>query len=154
METARVIALIGGLLILISLLVGFAIIYIASVGGMAISPLIPFGISIDFVCMLVLIFSENSFFLLVAGIFGTISSFLLVGGVFGGIGGILGIVGSVLMSSKGTSEESLRTFESTSPHGSSQEQHFLRCPRCGYLNKADSAFCGQCRYPLSTEEKL
>jgi len=154
METARVIALIGGLLILISLLVGFAIIYIASVGGLAIGPLIPLGFFIDFVCMIVLIFSENSLFLLIAGILGTISSFLLLGSIFGGIGGILGIVGSALMSSETASEESLRTLESISPHGSSQEQHFFRCPRCGYLNKADSAFCGQCKYPLNTEERF
>jgi len=79
METARVIALIGGLLILISLLVSFAIFYIASVGGLAIGPLVPLGFFIDFVCMIVLIFSENSLFLLIAGISGTISSFLLLG---------------------------------------------------------------------------
>jgi hypothetical protein len=155
METARVIALIGGLLVLIGLLVSFAIVYVASVGGLAIGPLIPLGFFIDFVCMIVLIFSEDSLLLLIAGILGTVSSFLLVGGIFGGIGGILGIVGSALMSSGGaTSVESLRTLDSTSRNGSSQEQHFFRCPRCGYLNKADSAFCGQCRYPLKTEEKF
>ena len=154
MQTARVVALIGGLLILLSLLVGFAIVYIASVVGLTIGPLIPLGFLIDFVCMIILIFSENSLFMFIAGIMGTISSFLLLGSIFGGIGGILGIVGSALMSSDASSEESLRTLEPISPQGSSQEQHFLRCPRCGYLNKADSAFCGQCRYPLNTEEKF
>ncbi len=154
METARVVALIGGFLILVGLLISFSIIYLFVSAGFEVNSLIPLGFFIDFICMLVLVFSDNALFLLVAGISATVSSFLLVGGVLGGIGGILGIVGSALMQGEGSSAASKHTLESRAASSSPPEQHFFRCPRCGYLNKADSAFCGQCRYPLTTEERL
>lgn len=155
METARVVVLIGGMLVLFGLFLGLAFVYSATAGdfGTVISnPLIVLGVFISLVCGLVLFFSENALFLLMAGILGTISSFLLVGGFIGGIGGILGIVGSVLMRGE-DAEPSRQTFESASTPSSSLEQHSIRCPRCGYLNKADSIFCGKCRYPLNMEEK-
>jgi energy-converting hydrogenase Eha subunit G len=133
-----------------------ALVPLTNAVGLEISSLIPLGFVIGFVCMLVLVFSENSLFMLIAGIVGTVSSFLLVGGLFGGIGGILGIVGAALMTDEPettarseflAARERIKT--STSPL---TEQHSIRCPTCGYLNKADSVYCGKCRGPLRLEE--
>jgi hypothetical protein len=159
METARVLALIGGLLVLFGLLLGLAFILTATEGNLGLLPsflggLVALGFLIDLACGLVLVLSDDALLLLIAGIFGTISSFLLVGGVVGGIGGILGIVGSALMSGEatgGTARSEFLRARASAP-SSSLEQHLIRCPNCGYLNRADSTFCGKCRNPLRTEE--
>lgn len=158
---ARAVALIGGLLILLSIPLGFGFILLGTGGNLGWVPsslgeLFALGFLVDICCGFALVLSDDALLMMITGILATISSFLLVGGVVGGIGGILGIVGSALITGEETKksarEEFLAARGGAVPSSPPSEQHSIRCPTCGYLNKADSVFCGKCRSPLRLGE--